>query len=93
MAVEYLTKKSTGWFRGCGCGQKQGDLVTPPANSVDLVIPRAGELIGPVTGIKYNIVPQTVSIDIDSQDAAIWKSQHIARDPVPGLKGVATRVQ
>lgn len=91
--AEYLTKKSTGWFKGCGCGQKIGDLVTPPINSVDAWIPEGGEHTGPATGIKYNVVPNTTSIDIDRADYAVWSADGVAHPPRPGFKGVLSRDQ
>ncbi len=89
--AEFLTKKSTGWFRGCGCGQKPGDLVTPPINSVDTWVPIGGEHIGPATGIKYMVVPNTTSIDIDLADYQEWSKDGTAHPARPGFKGMLTR--
>lgn len=89
---ELYTKKSDGWYKGCGCGQKAGDKVTPPTGTVELFVQHNGALDGPSTGIKYNFVPNTTSIDIDPADAAAWRIQGIARDPAPGFKGRLARV-
>lgn len=91
MSREYLTQKSDGWYRGCGCGQKKGDLVTPPEGSVSLYITAASPLEGPVSGLTYLIVPNTTSIDIDPRDAAEFRKLGTGHDPRPGFKGVLTR--
>lgn len=91
MAVELLTKKSTGYYRGCGCGQKVGDLMTPPAGSTDVIITKTGPVTGPVTGIQYSIHPNTIAIDIDWNDAKAFREQGIVQEPRPGMKGVLTR--
>lgn len=91
MAQELLTRKSTGWYKGCGCGQKAGDLVKPPEGSQELFIAHQGALTGPITGIEYVIVPNTTSIDIDPQDAKAFKAQGIAMDARQGMKGALTR--
>lgn len=88
--AEQLTKKSTGWYKGCGCGQKAGDLVTPPAGSVELFMTKTGTVVG-VSGITYEFTPNVVSIDIDPTDAAEFRKQGIALDPRAGLKGTLTR--
>ena len=90
--AEYLTKKATGWYLGCGCGQKPGDLITPPVNSVDAWIPEGGSHVGPVTGISYQVVPNTTSIDIDRADFEVWSKDGVAHQPRPGFKGILTRV-
>ncbi len=91
--AEYLTRKSTGWFKGCGCGQKPGDLVTPPNGSVEAWFPTSEvkTLVGPVTGIKYNVVPNVTSIDVDAKDYAAWAGEGIVQTPRPGFKGMLTR--
>lgn len=88
---ELFTKKADGWYKGCGCGQKSTDKVTPPAGTVELFVQHNGALVGPSTGIAYNFVPNTTSIDIDPADAAAWRIQGIARDPAPGFKGRLAR--
>jgi hypothetical protein len=88
--AELLTKKSTGWYSGCGCGQKASDLVVPPVGSVELFMTKSGAVTG-VSGIIYEFTPNTISIDITPQDAAEFRKSGIALDPRPGLKGVLTR--
>lgn len=89
--ASYLTKKSDGWYLGCGCAQKPGDKVTPPINSTDAWIPEAGEHVGPVTGIKYVVVANTTSIDIDLADYQSWLKDGVAHAPRVGFKGIITR--
>lgn len=92
MAVELLTKKSTGYYKGCGCGQKPGDLVRPPEGSVDVIITKTGPVVGPITGVTYNIHPNSIAIDIDARDARSFREQGIVQEPRQGMKGVLTRV-
>lgn len=94
MSVEYLTKKSTGWFKGCGCGQKQGDKVTAPADSVEIVVQSTNgnsEVTGPVSGAIYRFVPNAIAIDVDPRDAEVFRTQNIATGPRQGLKGYVSR--
>lgn len=88
--AELLTKKSTGWYKGCGCGQKPGDLVRAPDGSVELFMTKTGSVTG-VSGNTYEFTPNTISIDIDPRDAEEFRKQGIALDPRPGLKGALTR--
>lgn len=90
---ERLTKKSDGWYRGCGCGMRPTDKVIPPSPSVELTVNFNGPLKGPRTGIEYHFVPQTVSIDIAPEDAAAWRVEGKGRDPVSGWKGRLARVE
>lgn len=90
---ESLTKKSDGfYYKGCGCGNKVGDRVIPPPDSVDVYIPTAGTITGPVTGIQYQIYPLSISIDIDAKDADVWRTNGIIKAAPVGLKGRLTRV-
>ncbi len=90
---DLFTKKSDGWYRGCGCGQKAGDKVFAPDGTVELFVQHNGALEGPSTGIPYNFVPNTTAIDVDPRDAAAWRIQGIARDPMPGFKGRFARIE
>ncbi len=86
-SMELFTKKSDGYYRGCGCGMKAADKVTMIEGTVELLVMKTGPLTGPVSGIEYNFVPNTVSIDIDPRDATQWRIAGIARNPMIGLKG------
>ena len=88
-----LTKKSDGWYTGCGCGQKAADRVEVPAGSMDIFVQKDGELVGPVSGIRYRFHANHTAIDIDARDALVWLSDGTARQPLPGFKGLLTRVE
>ncbi len=89
---ELLTKKSDGYYRGCGCGQKIQDKVIPPNGSVELFVQHNGSLKGPVSGIDYNFQATTIAIDVDPVDALAWREQGIGRDAPPGFKGRLSRL-
>lgn len=88
---QLLTRKSTGWFKGCGCGQKQTDLVIPPEGSVELFITKSGIVEGP-SGQKYDITPNTTTIDVRADDAAHFRAIGIGSNPNPTLKGTLSRI-
>lgn len=92
MSAEYYTKKSDGWYKGCGCGMKVQDRVIPPASSQEGFVQFAGDKTGPVSGLLYHFEPNTTSIDLDPDDFTAWKAEGIARDPLPGYKGRLARV-
>lgn len=88
-----LTKKPTGWYIGCGCGSKPGDLVTPPSGSVDGLVRKRETWTSPTTFIVYNFEPGLVAIDIDERDVAVLKDGGYVSD-VPtaqGFKGYLAR--
>lgn len=91
MDARQFTKKSDGWYQGCGCGMKPQDKITPPPDSVEVFVAHDGQLVGPVTGINYYFVQNTTSIDVDPRDAGEWRKQGIARDAIPGFKGRLAR--
>lgn len=88
---ELLTKKSDGYYRGCGCAQKVQDKVTPPEGSVELFVQHNGRLTGPVSGIKYLFSANSVAIDVDPADARTWRESGVGKDAPPGFKGQLTR--
>lgn len=89
---ELLTKKSNGYYKGCGCGMKTQDLVVVPDNSVELSVQLNGDHVGPKSGLKYHFQPNTTSIDIDNADGVQWKKDKIAFEPHVGQKGRLARV-
>lgn len=92
-AGQLLTKKSDGYYKGCGCGQKLTDKVIPPAGTVELFMKASGALTGPVSGFSYNFIPNTTSIDVDPRDAAVWREQELGQDPKQGFKGRFARLE
>ena len=80
------------WVSGCGCGGKKRTPVAVPLNSKAINVKKYGIVKGPVTGIEYNTIPNQVSIDIDSRDAAIWLADQTGIEPLPAQKGRLTRV-
>lgn len=91
MDARQFTRKSDGWYTGCGCGMKPQDKITPPEGSVEVSVNHDGPLAGPVTGINYYFVQNTTSIDVDPRDAGEWRKSGIARDAIPGFKGRLAR--
>lgn len=91
--TELFTKKSDGWYRGCGCGQKLSDKVTVPEGTVELFMKTSGAVVGPATGFNYNFISNTTSIDVDPRDAAIWREQELGQDPKQGFKGRFARLE
>lgn len=90
-----LTRKSSGWFKGCGCGQKPGDKVEAPAGSVEGILlfgSTSSEQTGPVSGIKYQVTPNHIAIDLDPRDYDAWKAQQKAIPGRSGMKGVLSRI-
>lgn len=86
--------KTSKWMT-CGCGGKPKEEAKLPTGSVALWIKRNGILIGPVTNYQYSIAPNQISVDIDSQDAAIWLEDGTAEKmtaPFAGKTGRTTRV-
>ena len=92
--MEQLTRKSDGWYKGCGCGQKTLDKVIPPEYVTELFFQHEGTKVGPVSGIEYKLYPNVIAIDIDTADAVVWLNDGTAKDgkAFPGFKGTLTRV-
>lgn len=88
---DLLTKKSDGWYKGCGCGQKAADKVKTPTGSVELFVQHNGKLTGPVSGITYAFSANSIAIDVDPADAAKWRENGVGKDAPPGFKGQLTR--
>lgn len=84
---EQCTLRAGQWYRGCGCGQKVGDLVKIEKNWSPVFIQVPGVHVGPVSGIEYMIRPNTVALDIEKADADAWLADGKAREPVTGFKG------
>lgn len=91
MDARQFTRKSDGWYIGCGCSMKPENKITPPEGSVEVSVNHDGPLTGPVTGINYYFVQNTTSIDVDPRDAGEWRKSGIARDAIPGFKGRLAR--
>lgn len=80
-----------GKWMTCGCGGKKKEEAVIPVNSKPVFIRVARKLIGPVTGIEYNIQPHMISLDIDTADADVWLKENLASPQVQGNKGRLTR--
>jgi hypothetical protein len=89
---EQFTQKNGLWYKGCGCGTKQVDLVQLPEDSVSVFVQVNGAKVGPVTGQRYNFRANLVAVDVRAQDAAAWLVDGTARTPPPGFKGVLSRI-
>lgn len=89
--VSYTQKQGV-WYAGCGCGQKAADRLTLGEGTAQIFIHRPGDYTGPASGFKYHVRPTTVSLDIDSRDAAVWLADGTAREAVPGFKGRMARL-
>lgn len=76
-----LTRKPTGWYIGCGCGSKPGDLVTPPDGSVEGLVRVRLSYTGTVSGLLYELEPALVAIDIDPRDVSVLKELGHIVDP------------
>lgn len=85
-----LTFKDNAWW-SCGCGGKPKKIIKPPDNSTAIFMKAAEKMNGPVTGIEYEFQPHQNSIDVDSEDAAVWLKAGKARPQLTGYKGRLTR--
>lgn len=91
---DQFTKKPSGWYKGCGCGEKRGELVTPPEGSLEgLVRIRVLEWVSPVTNQKYQLSPGLIAIDLNPLDVPVLKELgHISDAPTSqGFKGYLSR--
>lgn len=79
-----------GQWQTCGCAGTKKEPAPLPENTKAVMIRVAQKMIGPVTGIEYDILPHLVSIDIDVRDADVWLRQNIASPQTTG-KGRLTR--
>lgn len=92
---EQYTRKPSGWYKGCGCGEKRGELVTPPEGSVEgLVRVRIAEWTSPTTQQKYRLEPAFIAIDLLPEDYTVLKELgHISDAPTSqGFKGYLARI-
>lgn len=75
----------------CGCGNKPKLKALIPENTQVIFIKRQGILVGPATGIEYDVLPHVNSLDIADEDAKIWVAEGFARPQLTGYKGQLTR--
>lgn len=67
-----LTYQNGYWYAGCGCGGKPKTKAIVPENSKAVQVFKNGQITGPVTGLRYNIMHTDIAIDIDAADADYW---------------------
>lgn len=79
MSTTNLRYEDGVWKAGCGCGGKPKTKVTIPENSVALQVFKNGQITGPVSGLKYNLMPGDIAIDIDQADADFWLAEGTAK--------------
>lgn len=92
MAALLTFNVQTGFYEeGCGCGGKAKKQHTLLPDTKPIYFKGNGEAIGPVTGIKYRIYPNTTSLNIATADADAWLADGTAVPPIAGWKGFKTR--
>lgn len=89
--MELFVQRNGSFYKGCGCGGvKEEDKVAIEPGWKPIFMQKTGPVTGP-SGINYTFTQNTISIDVDVNDANYFISSGHAREPLSGLKGRKAR--